>query len=297
MPSVPRTQRLPNPVAPQILRACSLARLPWLIHGFSTRHGGVSKSYGGQALNLGFTDADTRKAVEQNRARFLYALAGRKRKTGVLVPLKQVHSDAIHLIEQAPKSPLVGDGLITRAPGLLLAVQTADCLPVMLVDPQHRAVGIFHAGWRGTLARIVEKGVAAMRLNFHSDPRRLQAAVGPGIHSCCYAVGDEVRDRFASQFDYADKLFHKVFASDPVREKYPLLFLSARAPGHSDFGPKLHLDLVEANRRQLLDAGLPKANIWVSSLCTSCRTDILFSHRGEKGKTGRLMGAVGICEV
>jgi copper oxidase (laccase) domain-containing protein len=107
-------------------------------------------------------------------------------------------------------------------------------------------------------------------------------------------VGDEVRDRFASQFGYAQELFRKVMESDPVREKYPLLFLTARAPGHSDFGPRLHLDLVAANRRQLLDAGLRRGKIWASPLCASCRTDRLFSHRKEKGVTGRMMGAVGI---
>lgn len=281
----------------QLLRSDNLSSLPWLLHGFSTRHGGVSKVYGGNALNLGFTAADTRTAVEQNRARFLRALVGGGRRSATPVTLKQVHGDAIHIVENPPRQPLVGDGLITRVPGLLLAVQTADCLPILLVDPKHRAVGIFHAGWRGTLARIVEKGVAAMRLHFGSDPRQLLAAIGPGIHSCCYAVGGEVCDRFASQFRYAEGLFCKVIESDPVREKYPLLFLTARAPGHSAFGPKLHLDLVAANRRQLLDAGVPKGNLWTSPLCTSCRTDLLFSHRAEKGATGRMMGVVGIRNV
>ena len=281
----------------EVLRAENLPVLPWLDHGFSTRSGGVSKAYGGHALNLGFTDADTRKAVEQNRASFLHALTGGEKRSATLVTLKQVHSDTVHLVESPPKQPLTGDGLITRSPRLLLAVQTADCLPVLLVDSKQGAVGIFHAGWRGTLARIVEKGVAAMRLHFGSEPLHLLAAIGPGIHSCCYAVGDEVRDRFASQFSYAEELFHKVSESDPVREKYPLLFLAARAPGHSDFGPKLHLDLVAANRRQLLDAGLAKHNIWASPLCTACRTDLLFSHRAEKGKTGRMMAVVGIRNV
>ncbi len=232
--------------------------------------------------------------MDANRSRFLRAVAGGRNSTGKLVTLKQVHGDTIHVVEHLPKQPLIGDGLITGVPGLLLAVQTADCLPVMLVDPQNRAAGIFHAGWRGTLARIVEKGVAAMRMNFVSEPRRLLAAIGPGIHACCYAVGDEVRERFASQFDHADKLFHKVFESDPVREKYPLLFMTARAPGHSDFGPKLHLDLVEANCRQLRGAGMLKRNIWASPFCTSCRSDLLFSHRAEEGDTGRMMAIVGM---
>ncbi len=285
------------PAKLEVLRAGNLSSLPWLLHGFSTRHGGVSKPYGGAVLNLGLTDADTRKAVEQNRARFLRAVAGSRSGSATLVTLKQVHGDTIHVVDNPPKQPLMGDGLITRAPGVLLAVQTADCLPVLLVDPEQRAVGIFHAGWRGTLARIVEKGVAAMRLHFSSDPGALLAAIGPGIHSCCYAVGDEVRDRFASQFGYAQELFRKVMESDPVREKYPLLFLTARAPGHSDFGPRLHLDLVAANRRQLLDAGLRRGKIWASPLCASCRTDLLFSHRAEKGVTGRMMGAVGMRDL
>lgn len=281
----------------KVLRADHFASLPWLLHGFSTRVGGVSKAYGGDVLNLGFTDADTRKAVETNRTRFLRAVADGRRQSGALVALKQVHSDTIHVVDHPPQQPLVGDGLITRTPGLLLAVQTADCLPVLLVDPKQRAVGIFHAGWRGTLARIAEKGVAAMRQHFGSDPKTLLAAIGPGIHSCCYAVGEEVRDKFASQFGYAEDLFRKVIESDPVREKYPLLFLTARPPGHSDFGPKLRLDLFAANRRQLLDSGIPKRNLWASPLCTSCRTDLLFSHRAEKGVTGRMMGVVGIRNV
>jgi copper oxidase (laccase) domain-containing protein len=122
----------------------------------------------------------------------------------------------------------------------------------------------------------------------------LYAAIGPGIHACCYEVGNELRDKFDAQFPYAKELFQEVFESDPVRERYPLLFMTARAPGHSNLGPKLHLDLVEANRRQLLEAGLSSANVWASELCTACRTDLLFSYRAEGENTGRMMGAIGI---
>jgi hypothetical protein len=103
-----------------------------------------------------------------------------------------------------------------------------------------------------------------------------------------------MRARFESQFAYAGDLFHEIKESDPVREKYPLLFLTARPPGHSDLPRRLFLDLVEGNRRQLLAAGVPAKNITASELCTACRTDLLFSFRGEKGVTGRLMGVVGI---
>lgn len=129
---------------------------------------------------------------------------------------------------------------------------------------------------------------------FGSRPGDLKAAIGPGIHGCCYEVGEEVRAKFESQFAYATELFREVKESDPVREKYPLLFLTARAPGHSELPKKIFLDLVEANRRQLVAAGVSARNIEASPLCTNCRTDLLFSYRAEKGKTGRMMAVVGI---
>jgi len=140
----------------------------------------------------------------------------------------------------------------------------------------------------------MEKGVGEMRRWFGTLPRDVRAAIGPGIQGCCYEVGDEVRVRFESQFAYARELFREVKDSNPIREKYPLLFLSARPPGHSELPRTLFLDLVEANRRQLLDAGVPAKNISASEQCTTCRTGLLFSHRGEKGHTGRMMAVVAI---
>jgi YfiH family protein len=275
----------------QVLRAEPFEALDWLVHGFSTRIGeGNDFSLGGKTQ----IDGD-QKSVAQNRQCFLEAIAATTQKTPwPLISLKQVHSDMVHFVDGTPKSQLIGDGLLTNTRGVVLTVQTADCLPVLIADPANRAVGAFHAGWRGTLARIVEKGVGQMRRRFNSDPAKLQAAIGPGIHACCYEVGSELRDKFEAQFSYGRALFHEVFSSDPVREQYPLLFMTARAPGHSDLGPKLHLDLVEANRRQLLEAGLPAENIWASELCTACRTDLLFSYRAEGAGTGRLMAAIGI---
>jgi YfiH family protein len=285
---------------PQLLRSGKLDRLAWLVHAFSTRHGGVSRAYGGNTLNLGFTKHDSRAAVERNRELFLKELgAANGRKSWPLVTLRQIHSDLIHSVDgmrndRVPQHPLVGDGLITDTPGLVLAVQTADCLPIILVDRNRRAVGVFHAGWRGTVKRMVEKGVGEMRKHFGSDPRDLVVAIGPGVRGCCYEVGEEVRTRFEAQFAYASSLFQVEKESDPVREKYPLLFLTARAPGHSDLPVKLFLDLVEANRRQLLDAGVLAKNIDAVAPCTACQTELLFSFRAEKGVTGRLMGAAGI---
>lgn len=279
----------------ELLHSEKLAKLPWLVHAFSTRVGGVSRVYHGNALNLGFTTHDTRAAVERNRELFLEKLGvANGRKTWPLVTLRQIHSDLIHRVDQAPSQLLAADGLITNTPGLLIAVQAADCLPVIVVDEEQRAIGVFHAGWRGTVKRIVEKGVGEMRKHFGSAPRNLIAAIGPGVQSCCYEVGEEVRTKFESQFAYAAGLFREVKDSDPVREKYPLLFLTARAPGHSELPVRLFLDLIKANRRQLLDTGVLAKNIDASAPCTACHSELLFSYRADKGVTGRQMGVAGI---
>lgn len=283
------TQAAKRNAALRILRADNL-QFPWLVHGFSTRTGGFSRAYGRGDLNLGFTRDDARAAVERNRAAFLDALGARG---WPLITLRQIHSDLIHLVDSVPTHPLTGDGLVTDTPGLLLAAQSADCLPVILADAKKKAIGVFHAGWRGTLKRIVEKGVGVMRSAFGSDPVNLRAAIGPGIRPCCYEVGEEVRDRFRSQFSYADDIFRQVEVPDPVREKYPLLFLTARAPGHGPVSRKLYLDLAEATRRQLLDAGLRPRHIAALPHCTACDTAQFFSYRAAKRPTGRLLGVAG----
>jgi hypothetical protein len=279
----------------QLLRSEKLSKLAWLVHAFSTRNGGVSRAYGGSALNLGFTKHDSRAAVERNRELFLKELGvANGRRSWPLVSLRQIHSDLIHQVDRMTEHPLAGDGLVTGTPEVLLAVQTADCLPIILADRKRHAIGVFHAGWRGTVKRIAEKGVGEMRKYFKSDPRNLVAAIGPGVRGCCYEVGEEVRTKFETQFAYANSLFREVKESDPVREKYPLLFLTARAPGHSELPVKLFLDLVEANRRQLLDAGVLAKNIDTAAPCTACHPDLLFSFRAEKGVTGRMVAAAGI---
>jgi YfiH family protein len=279
----------------QLLQGEGLKKIPWLVHGFSTRRGGLSDCYGEPCLNLGFTKEDTREHVEANRSRFLQELGAASRgEPWPLITNRQIHSDIVHVVRSGGDGQFTGDGLITSVPGVLIAVLTADCLPVLLVDKKRKAVGAFHAGWRGTVQRIAEKGVGAMRHQFGSHPEDIDAAIGPGIQRCCYCVGEEVRGKFESQFAYAGDLFHEVQTPDPVREKYPLLFLNARAPGHGDLGVKLHLDLSEANRRQLLAVGVPENQIAVLGECTACNTGKFFSHRAEKGRTGRMLAAIGI---
>lgn len=251
-------------------------------------------------MNLGFTADDSRAVVERNRRAFAAVVTreverrASKQAAWPLITLRQIHSDVIHSVSEAPETPLPGDGLITCTPGLLLAVTTADCLPVIVVDPKHRAVGVFHAGWRGTLARIVEKGIGEMRKQFGTRAADIKAAIGPGIRGCCYQVGQELKGKFQSQFSYAAELFRETKERDEIHEKYPLLFLTARAPGHSELPNQIFLDLAEANRRQLIAVGVPARNITDVRLCTGCHVDRFFSHRAEKGKTGRMMAVVGV---
>ncbi|MGB8029719.1 MAG: peptidoglycan editing factor PgeF [Terracidiphilus sp.] len=280
--------------------------LPWLWAGFSTRRGGLSRAYcpdhGAPGLpavtgelNLGFTEADSRKTVLANRR--LLAEAVTSSVSTPLIPLRQFHSNRIvHAVraDALRPHPRKADGQITDESDFLLAVLTADCIPVLVADRKRRVVAAFHAGWRGTVKRIVESGVGAMRLAFGSQPQDLIAAIGPGIGLCCYAVGEEVLSAFESQFSYARELFKEVFDSDPVRKKYPMLFLTQRAPGHSPIGPSLHVDLVEANRRQLLAAGLKPQSIQIVPGCTQCHTSLFFSHRASRGHTGRMMAVIGI---
>jgi YfiH family protein len=294
-----------KPRAAGVVRVDSWDKFPWLQAGFSTRQGGLSTAYGDAEQNLGWTREDPPKTVAANRKRFVAAVTANQPAT--LVTMRQTHTGIVRLIDSdhgplaTPdgKAVLRGDALITGLHNLLLGVQTADCVPILLADPKKKVVAAFHAGWRGTLKRIVERGVGTMQLRYGSRPQDLVAAIGPAIGACCFAVGEEVRFDFESQFAYAPSLFTEVYDSDPVREKYPLLFLTARAPGHSNIGPQIHLDLIEANRRQLLDAGLSAKNISVIPECTACTRlkngrRKYFSHRAEHGYTGRMMSVIGI---
>ena len=183
-------------------------KINWLWHGFSTRLGGQSRAYCADdepgELNLGFTADDDRETVLRNRQLLVEALTGDPATP--LVTLRQIHSTALVIAgpdDAARPQPRKGDGLMTDEPGLLLAIQTADCIPVLVADRKRRVVAAFHAGWRGTVKRIVEAGVGRMRLEFGCRPEDLVAAIGPGIGACCYAVGEEVLSSFESQFAYS----------------------------------------------------------------------------------------------
>ena len=276
----------------ELLQAELLKKIPWLVHGFSTRIGGRSRLGGKPALNLGFTDWDSRPAVTANRRLLLEALGAPRMPLAVL---RQVHSDVVHVISALPGEPPAGDAVATRQPGLLIAVQTADCVPILLADTARRVVAAVHAGWRGTLARVATKTLGRMRLEFGTRPEDVVAALGPSIGRCCYEVGPEVAKVFLSQFAGAAEWFDGPFARlAEDDEPNPLPWLNMMPPGHQPEPERVKLDLRAANRWQLVDAGVSPRRIAVSALCTACRTDLLFSYRREGAGTGRMMAVIGI---
>jgi polyphenol oxidase len=272
----------------RLLQIPAFSKLRFLVHGFSTTPGGVSELNGAHVLNLGFTDWDSRENVLENRRRFQAALGAAEMQ---LVALKQFHSDVIHLFDTAPGEPCRGDAAITNRPGLLLAVQTADCVPIVLADVQRRVVAAVHAGWRGTLARILTKTIGAMQMHFATNPRDLLAAIGPCIGPCCYEVGTEVVTQFLSQFEDASSYFDELRTGD---EPNPLQWLNMCPPGHQPPPKNVLLDLRKANQSQLVTAGLRPQNIHSIDLCTACRPDLLFSYRKQGPATGRLMSAIAV---
>jgi YfiH family protein len=295
----------------QILEAPALARLRWLTHGFSTRPGGSSelpeagelgrtRKTACRVLNLGFTDWDSRQRVLANRKKFFAAVGAGKMR---VVLLRQIHSDVVHTIggpnaddsAEILADPLSGDALITSEPGVLLVVQTADCVPILLADTKNKAVAAIHSGWRGTLARIAEKTLGQMRMEFGTDPANVVAAVGPAIGRCCYEVGEEVVQKFDAQFPNARAWFEGPYEKLAAGESDPnwLPWLTMRPPGHAPQPLRAHLDLIAANRAILAGAGVPERQIFSAGLCTACRGDLFFSYR-RQGLTGRMVAAIGI---
>jgi YfiH family protein len=250
-----------------------LASFKWMLHGFSLRFDPEPK----RDLNLGLNDYQPAEIVLENRKRLARAVSGREIP---LITLRQTHSDRIVTIRS--KKPLAtapeADAMITVQNGILLAIQTADCLPVLVVDPVRKVIAAIHAGWRGLLKRITLKAIEQMQKDFSTVPADCLAVIGPGIGPCCYEVGEEMIQAFSKEFAGKDSFFRSFNRKD----------LTARSTKS--------LDLVAACKYQLLESGVPQANIFSSESCTSCRTDLFFSHRAEKRKTGRMMGVIGIEE-
>lgn len=245
-------------------------------NAFSTRRGGVSP-FPQDSLNLaGFND-DAAENIYENRRRFLKLLDGE----WTLAACWQTHSADVRLVKDTedarPLEASLGenvycDALTTRAPGILLGVKTADCVPVLLADSVIGACAAIHAGWRGTVTAIVLRTLERMTAEFGTRSSDVRAAIGPAANSCCYEVGSEVIEAFREKFPDADSLF------TPTREGHALV------------------DLQRANREQLIRAGVSSNKIYTAPLCTMCRTDLFFSYRREKrvaGRVGRLMSVIG----
>lgn len=241
-------------------------------NAFSTRLGGVSP-LPKEALSLGNFSHDERANVIENRRRFLSALeAG----DWPMVTAKQIHSADIRSVvdvNDALGEPQPGDALTANVAGILLGIQTADCMPVLIADPRTQAFAAIHAGWRGTLAGIVARTVERMQQEYGSRPEDLHAALGPAICADVFEVGAEVLDAFREKYRYAETLFSK------------------QQPNG-----KGHINLNLANTRQLEDAGLHADRIYDCNLCTWQRNDLFFSYRLERGAekpVGRLLGVIG----
>ncbi|MGH9402451.1 MAG: peptidoglycan editing factor PgeF [Terriglobia bacterium] len=290
------------------LAAPNLAQFPWLLHAFSTRRGGTSKPPAA-GLNLGTARQSQPQSIAKNRRMFFEAIGA---TAFSLASIHQIHSAEILQVAKSSKAKLqyrptgcesgeecaiaetCGDALLTEEARLLLSVRTADCLPILVVDPGSRVAAAIHAGWRGALARITEKTLGEMRRCFGSNPRRLFAALGPCIHPCCYEVGEEVVDAFSGRFAGSEKYFQKATELDSGKRNFPP-FLSMTPPGHDrPAGSGFCLDLVAVARDQLRSAGVPASHIQASDFCTSCRTDLFFSYRKEGSATGRMMAVIGM---
>ncbi len=228
------------------------------------------------SLNLAGFNEDSAENILENRRRFLKLFPGEWALAGCW----QVHGADVRVVENlAAAKPaedshgdtIYCDAIVSDAVQVLAGVKTADCVPVLLGDPVTGAFAAIHAGWRGTLAQVVGKALMRMRMHFETKPEDVVVAIGPAAAACCYEVGTEVIDSFSNSFP-EQRLFKT------TRENHACI------------------NLLQANRTQLLSAGVSEDKIFTAPLCTMCRTDLFFSYRREKsvhGKVGRLMSVIG----
>jgi len=245
----------------------------------TTRHGGVSTG-SFATLNLGGKTDDDPQNVRENRKRVAAIL---EKDTKQLTFARQIHSANIALVPQGFEGGAFDDvdALITNSTQTPLVILTADCAAIFLYDERHNAIGIAHAGWRGTVAGIAAQTVRRMHAEFGTWPRDVVACIGPSIGPCCYEVGDEVINAVAEKLpDHADEVLVEPDMASAG---------SFRASVNAD---RKHFDLWRANEIMLSEVGVPEPQIEISRLCTSCRTDLFYSHRAEKGITGRFGGIV-----
>lgn len=245
------------------------------VHAITTRLGGVSKAPF-DSLNLALHVGDRAENVIENRKRFAESLG---LEASRLVTPEQVHGDHIACVteEDAGRGATdyadgihETDALITNTPNLPLLLCFADCTPIVFLDPEKRVVAIAHGGWKGTVASIAEKTLTRMEEAFGTQPKDVLVGIGPSIGPCCFEVGAEVAERFRAAFPYADE------------------WLITEKDGHP------HVNLWEANRQQMLRAGVPEENIQIAGECTCCRHKWYYSYRADGGKTGRIAAMIAL---
>ncbi|HXG64738.1 MAG TPA: peptidoglycan editing factor PgeF [Blastocatellia bacterium] len=243
------------------------------LNAFSTRLGGVSP-LPENALNLTHFKGDARENVTENRRRFLNAIGAEGAK---IIASRQTHSTSVVSVDSLndfKEAPPDGDAMTTKLKGVLLGIQTADCLPVMIGDTKSGAMAAIHAGWRGTAGRITERAVANLMLRYGVNPRNCIAALGPTACAECYEVGEDVIERYKKEFGYWRKLL--------VNFKE---------------GGKAHLDIRAANIQQLAFCGFDVDHIYVAPYCTMHQNELFFSYRreanGQPQSVGRLLSVVG----
>jgi polyphenol oxidase len=242
-------------------------------NAFSTRLGGTSR-LPEAALNLTNFKGDSPENVAENRRRFLCAIGA---EGAPILTARQTHSADrcfIKSIEQARSFGQECDAMMTRLRDVLLGIQTADCLPILIADTRNNVMAAIHAGWRGTASRITERTVADLMLQHGVSPRNCIAALGPTACKECYEIGEDVIERFKTEFRY-----------------WPSLLVNFKEGG------KAHLDIRAANRQQLLFCGFTEDSIYVADYCTMHQNELFFSHRAE-GRTsangaGRLLSVIG----
>lgn len=248
----------------------SIEKTGAVVHGFSTRLGGVSEGIF-SSMNVSFTRGDQEEAVRENYRR-LGAAMGFSCEN--LVCSDQTHTVNLRVVTEEdrgkgfvrPKDYTDIDGLVTDVPGLVLAAFYADCVPLYLVDPVRRCIGLSHAGWRGTVGKIGKKTVELMREQYGSSPEDLVAAIGPSICQSCYEVSKDVIEKFQEAFD---------------ERFWPELF-------YEKDGGKYQLNLWRANELGFLEAGVRPERIAAAGVCTCCNPGLLFSHRASRGRRGNL---------
>jgi YfiH family protein len=241
----------------QLVRSNILGTIPFVRFAMSTRLGGVSPEPFG--MNLSASVGDDEMNVTRNRELFFHAL-------GVYSPSvaqpNQVHGGVVRSVRKGGRYSSC-DALVTNVPGVFLAVSVADCIPVLMVDRMRKVVAAVHAGWKGTLERIVENTIVQMEREYGTHASDISAFIGPGAAACCYEVGPEVSSRFNGRF---------------VR--------SANA--------KVHLDLKSANEDQLLNMGVRRSEIEINGRCTICNPSLFHSFRRDREKSGRMLAVIGI---